>query len=79
MQNSEQQKKSQRKTQTYKTQTPQKNVTQKENLRSLKVHHDYFNCLTLSKYIGKLITTISKFRKRKKNASFAYVIHKIIN
>ena len=58
---------------------PPKNVTQKENLRSLKLHHDYFNCLTLSKYIGKLITTISKFRKRKKNASFAYVIHKIIN
>ena len=58
---------------------PPKNVTQKENWHSLKLHDDYFNCLTLSKYIGKLITTISKFRKRKKNASFAYVIHKIIN
>ena len=58
---------------------PPKNVTQKENWHSLKLHDDYFNCLTLSKYISKLITTISKFRKRKKNASFAYVIHKIIN
>ena len=58
---------------------PPKNVTQKETWHSLKLHDDYFNCLTLSKYIGKLITTISKFRKRKKNASFAYVIHNIIN
>ena len=73
MQNSEQKKI------TMKNSDPPKNVTQKENWHSLKLHHDYFNCLTLSKYIGKLITTISKFRKRKKNASFAYVIHKIIN
>ena len=78
MQNSEQ-KKITMKNSDLQNSDPPKNVTQKENLRSLKLHDDYFNCLTLSKYKGKLITTISKFRKRKKNVSFAYVIHKIIN
>ena len=78
MQNSEQ-KKIMMKNSDLQNSDPPKNVTQKENWHSLKLHDDYFNCLTLSKYIGKLITIKSKFRKRKKNASFAYVIHKIIN
>ena len=43
---------------------PPKNVTQKENWHSSKIHHDYFNCLTLSKYIGKLITTIQKEKEK---------------
>ena len=36
----------------------QKTVTQKVNLRSLILHHDYSNSLTLSN-VGELITTIS--------------------
>ena len=45
MQNSEQ-KKITMKNSDLQNSDPPKNVTQKENLHSLKLHHDYFNCLT---------------------------------
>ena len=50
MQNSEQ-KKITMKNSDLQNSDPPKNITQKENLCFSKLHHEYFNCLTLSKYI----------------------------
>ena len=46
---------------------PPKTVTQKVNLRSLKLHHDYSNSLTLSN-VGELITTISIASSRRSDS-----------
>ena len=46
---------------------PKKTVTQKVNLRSLKLHHDYSNSLTLSN-VGELITTISIASSRRSDS-----------
>ena len=49
-------------------------VHSKSEFVSLKLHRDYSNLLTLSN-VGKLITTISKSRKRKKQCVICLHLH----